>query len=514
MTGLSVPGALDGRTVRRFVLDIDERLERLDRAIVVADWNQFTGKRGTPPEEWHLRRARLLATPGLLDWVGRARSTRVDRGIARRVELLSRILLDAQVEQRPEVVRLRGELSRRIIAFRPRWNGRRVERQVLHRALHRNPRRTNRRRAFYAYDELNTRLEPELHRLVDLRNEGARQFGFRNFFEMRLSFSGVTPARMRELVDAVVEPSRRQIRGLKESFQETDAETGWYPWDFPYAREKGRKLPERSFPRSQMMSRVFDAIEQWGFRPRAMRFRIAFHDIPAGGMTLSPKPPTDVRIVVHRSGGWNSYMVMFHEVGHAVHSASMRAPPHLLHWSENVPGFGAFHEGIAELFGEIPNVPSWLVTQPGVDARSATEFARRAKSTGAVDTGHHATWIRLEQLLYERPGRDPRPDAQRFERRIFGYDPHKPASFVDDFFVEMPAYIPNYLLAILFSHQLRQTMRERFCEPYWPNPRVGPWLSRHWFAEGSTFDWTSRLEEVTGRPLGPEAFWASFGRAR
>ncbi len=205
-------------------------------------------------------------------------------------------------------------------------------------------------------------------------------------------------------------------------------------------------------------------------------------------------------------------MILFHEVGHAVHSASIRAPRHLLRWHENVPGFGGFHEGIGSLFEEIPSTETWLVKDMGVPPPAASAFAAQRRERELWGAGSLVTWIALEQALYRDPGRDPMPAFQRKERDLFGYDEHPPLSFVDPFWIDTPVYAPNYLFAKLFHHQLAGLLRQRFGEPLWPNRRVGPYLAREWFSPGSRVDWLPRLEEQTGERFGAAAFRAAMGR--
>lgn len=495
---------------RRFILRLDRELERFDRSILVADWNLFTGRSTAGADAWQLRRARFLSDPDLLEWVRSARDRDWPPLLARRLELLERVLLDAQVEQNPEVVALRGELQRRIVAFRPEWKGRRVGRMVLHRVLRESPNAADRRRAFYALEPLQRPLEEPLQRLVLLRNERARQAGFRTFADMRLSFSGLTSDRLLELVDEAVVPASSRLRRLREEFVRGGGKSGWHPWDALYAKHRRAPLPARSFPREGMLARVMHAVGRWGFPVERMRFRVVFHDTPSGGLTLAPNPPRDVRILVHPTGGWLAHLVMFHEVGHAVHSASIRAPRHLLRWHENIPGFGPFHEGIGGMFEEIASLPSWLAEQPGISRVLAEQFASASQDGNVLDAAWHATWLRTEQLLYRQPDRDPMPEVHRYERRLFGYDDYPSLSFVDSFFVESPIYAPNYLLAILFGHQLRERILQLFGDPLWPNPRLGPWLRRWWFAPGSTFDWGARLRETTGHPFSARAFRAAY----
>jgi len=505
---MAYPSPRDAREVARFVHALDERLETVDRAILVASWNLQVGRSRVGPEPWQLKRSRLLSDDRLLPWVRSALGRSGPFPLHRRLELLERALIDARVEQDPEVVRRRSELSRRMIAFRPRWKGKRVERAVVARVLRTSPREAERRAAHYTLEPLERPLEEPLRELIELRNERARALGFRTMAEMRHRADHLTPRRVQEFAEVAARVARPRLRALRESFQEATGQSGWHPWDFGYARERTAPLPDAWFPRDEMLPRILAAVRRWGFRTDRMHFRVAFHDTPFGGLTIAPDPPRDVRILVHSEGGWHRYMIMFHEVGHAVHSASIRAPRHLLRWSEGIPGFGAFHEGIGGLFEDLPNSLEWLTRQPRVDRMRAEEFARAQRDGNIVWAAAHACWIRTEERLYERPDRDPVPEVQRFEREVFGYDDYRPRSFVDTFFVEDPLYASNYLLAILFGRQLTRTLRDLYGEPLWPNPRVGPWLTRNWFAPGSLYDWLPRVQELTGRPFGVEAFEA------
>jgi hypothetical protein len=513
MPALVLPASSDARGTERFVRELDHRLERLDRAILVADWDLFTGRSGRGSAAWQLRRAALLSDERLLDWVRRALRRDGSRPTRRRLELLERILLDTQVEQNEAVVRLRSRLQKRIVSFRPRWEGKRVDRSFVFQVLHESDQEPDRRRALYALEPLYRPLERSLVELVQLRNERARRLGYRTFAEMRLGFQGLSPARLQNLAEEAAASLRGRLRAFRDGFQDRTGQSSWHPWDFEYAWAHQVHLPVRLFPYREMMPRIRSAVAQWGFPVDRMRFRVVFHDIPAGGLTLAPDPPKDVRIVVHPRGGWVSYMIMFHEVGHAVHSSLIRSPRHLLRWHENVPGFGAFHEGIGGLFEDVASRSAWLSTVPGVGPKRAEEFERASRFSSPMAAARQAAWLRVEQRLYQNPERDPMPEVHRFERRVFGFDDYEPVSFTDSFFVDDPVYASNYLLAILFGAQVTRTLRDLFGEPVWPNRKVGPWLTRNWFAPGSYIDWIPHLRTVTGRPFGTAAFRAELARS-
>ena len=510
MARISLPTSARPRDTERFLREFESRLEKLDRAILLGDWNQSIGRSSEGATPWQLRRSRLLSDERILSWVRSARRRALSFPLHRRLELLERVLLDVQVEQQPEVARLRSRAQARIHEYRPTWKGRRVNRAVVMRILYESPRESDRRKAYYAFEPLYRPLEEGLRKLVELRNEKARTLGFRTMAEMHLGFAHLTSRRLQELSEATARPARTHLRALREEFRDATGQSGWHPWDLMYAQHRRAPLPDRLFPRREMVPRIFAALDQWGFRTDRMRFRVAFHDNPFGGMALAPDAPRDIRILALPMGGRLAYGIMFHEFGHAVHSSLLRVPSHLLR-SERIPGFGAFHEGVGGLFEEIPTWESWLSRQPGVGAARAKEVARVSRETLPVLAAWHSTFGRTEQALYEHPGRDPTPGVHRFERDVFGYDDFEPLSFVDAFYVESPVYVQSYLLSILFDEQIFRTLRDLYGEPLWPNRHVGPWLTRNWFAPGLLYDWLPRVKEVTGRPFGAEAFRAAFG---
>jgi len=199
-------------------------------------------------------------------------------------------------------------------------------------------------------------------------------------------------------------------------------------------------------------------------------------------------------------------MVLFHEVGHGVHSASVRAPTHLLRWSEGLPGFGGFHEGIGQFFELIAESEPWLLARGNLSAREVGSFVAETRRTPLASMASLVGWIREELDLYLRPTADPAERSRRFGRTVCGFDAYEPRSFADSFFVEAPIYATSYLVAALLRPQLLAAALEEVGGPTWPNRKMGPWLVRHWFREGSAFDWQPRVRELSGRTFGARAF--------
>ncbi len=490
----------------RWLTTVERELARWDRRIELGEWGLAVGRPDPDYEENEAARREILTSSGFLERVRRARADAGSDRTARRLELLERTTLATAIEQDREIVRVRTRLARAIGAFRPRWNGRRVGRAVVRAALRTDPRRNVRERAYRAEEALYRPLEPALRELVALRNERARSLGYRSFPEFLLGFEGFTPSALERLIERAVRHVPEAMRLRRDEFQARTGERGWYPWDLTYSDHLAGGLPDRAFPSRGMLGSVLAAVRRWGFSPGALRFRVARHDLAAGGMCIAPDRPRDVRIVVHPAGGWRHYRVLFHEVGHAVTARSVRQPTHLLRGSPHVPGFGGLAEGEGRFFEQIATSPRWLQERTELDRATIDAAVATLGREPLLFMAYHARWIRTELALYLRPDRDPSALDRRLARELFGTEAAEPLSYANSFVIELPLYAPSYLYAELLRPQLAAAALADVGGELWPNPRVGPWLVDRWFRDGRSYDWGPRLAALTGRSLGAEAF--------
>ncbi|HTW55750.1 MAG TPA: hypothetical protein VMG36_04795 [Thermoplasmata archaeon] len=495
-----------GPSARRLVDRVEGRLGPLDRRLLLDEWRQTMGRPTPATERLRAQRRALLTAPGLLADVRAARSSARPTTVARRLELLERAILEAEIEQAPEIARRRDRLARRIGAFRPRWRGERVGRAVVRRAARTDPDRRVRERAFRAEEPLYRPMENELRTLVALRNERARALGFRSFPDFRLSLEGLSVPSLKALLDDALRYVPDEMRRRRESFEERTGERGWYPWDVGYAVQLDTGLPDEAFPGARMLPEVIAGVREWGFPARAFRFRVDRHDLASGGICLAPDPPRDVRVIVHPGGGWRSYVALFHEVGHALASGAIRQPTHLLRWHEHLPGFAGISEGEGHFFEQIASSEAWLRARPGLDRGQVDRALPAIRRAPLMSIAYLATWTLRELALYERPAADADDVGRRLARRVFGYDDHEPLSFVDAFSVDLPFYAPSYVYAFLLCPQLTAAALAEVGGALWPNPRIARWLVDRWFRDGSSYDWWVRLREVSGRPFGARAF--------
>lgn len=482
----------------------------LHRQTVLAEWRLLTGRSASGPLVWQTRVHRLLGSPSVLQKVRTLRQAEDASPRARSLEMLERLATDVAIEQHPPIARSRARLQRRIVAFRPTWKGKKVNRARIREVIRTSENRQEREAAWATMARFERSISEDLRDLARARNDRARELGFRSFPQYRLRFEGFTIEGLQALLDGMVKHCREASRLRREQFEDATGLRDFYPWDRAFAEESVLKSPARAFGPDRMTSSILAATRRWGFGGSALNFRIDQHDLPMGGISIPVDPPDDVRVIVHPSAGWEPYMILFHEVGHSVHSRCNARLPTFLKCYDYVPGSFGFVEGIGTLFEEIPRSASWVAAQPGFGSRSSEIFSWNRSVSRIAGAAHLLAEIRTELELYRNPSADLDRLKYRWERSMAAWDSFEPPSFADPFYVYSPIYTQSYAFADLFARQLVATILKDLGGPIWPNPRIGPWLVENWFRDSGCFDWVPRLKEITGNAFGSKAYnaWA------
>jgi hypothetical protein len=497
---------MDSRSLERDLNRVELRLGAIQHQIALGEWALYGGRSTKGPLKWQLEKNRLLSNPELDNLVSNGLRTCRSEKLHRRFELLERAALEAQVELHPEVARARAALQQKVSEFRPIWKGRRTGRSVLQHEYRSNPDRKVRKAAWYAEIEINRSIEPGLRALIELRNDRAREFGFRSYPELRLSFEGLTVASLERLLSEASRYVVDGVRSVRTRFRESTGVEGWGPWDCPYARDLESGLPDPAFPQRSMVNMVLSGLRGWGFHGPELEFRVDRHDLPAGGFEFPIDPPRDVRVIVHPQAGWVYIVILFHEMGHGVHDRSIRETSSLLRFIDVSPGSSSYVEGVGVLFEEIANEPGWLKGLKGITKEDLETFHDHRQERALERMGSLVGSTRTELSMYRRPRSDFSAERLRYEMRTFDFEEFDPPSYADPFYVFAPVYTHSYVLATLFAKQVLEAALRETGGPVWPNPEMGPWLVRNWFRHGGRYEWMARVKEVTGHPLSPKAF--------
>ncbi|HRN52809.1 MAG TPA: hypothetical protein PK788_04895, partial [Gemmatimonadaceae bacterium] len=207
--------------------------------------------------------------------------------------------------------------------------------------------------------------------------------------------------------------------------------------------------------------------------------------------------PDLVHLVLRPHGGQNDWMTLLHELGHALHFANMRRDlPFEFRWL----GDNSVTEGYAMLFDHRLKDRGWLSRYTGLD-KPATEsflrymgfeelhFVRRYCAKLIYETELHGgavPWSALPDLYVETL------------TKATGFRYQRSDAFVD---VDARYYAARYLRAWQLQALLDESLRERFDEDWWRNPRCGPWMVEELFAHGQRELAHEQAERVAGKGL-------------
>ncbi len=440
----------------------------------------------------------------------------------------SRQLAPEMIERQ---VRLEKALESRFNQFRAVLDGTRVTDNQLVDVLRQSDDDELRRRAWEASKQIGPEVEADLLALVRLRNEGARQLGFANFYSMSLELDELDERELFELFDELERETTPLWRDYKGALDRRLAhrfgigEDALRPWHYadPFFQEAPPS--ERSLDRFyhsqdlvELTERYFAAI---GFPIRALIERSDLFERPGKNQhafCMSIDRGSDIRVLcnVRPTERWMG--TMLHEYGHAVYDEYVnRDLPWLLRSQAHI----LTTEASAMLFGRLSKSPTWLRAWAGATssdlARDAEEVARAVRQQLLVQTRWEMVMVHMERSLYRDPDQDLRALwwdlVERFQwvRRPEGRSAPDWAAKIH--FSIAPVYYHNYQLGEMLASQLQDHLLRHVMsggadvwERYVRAPEVGAFLKRDFYAPGRRWDWRALTTHATGRPLESRPF--------
>ena len=228
---------------------------------------------------------------------------------------------------------------------------------------------------------------------------------------------------------------------------------------------------------------TFDTAEREGKRSRAFCAPV--------------RVPQEVYLVLRPHGGQADYRTFLHELGHALHFGCTRPDlPFEYRWL----GDNSITESYAMLFDHLMHDSGWLLRYTRLGRPGLPAFLRTVGFEELHFLRRYSAKLIYEYALYSgEVSWDSLPDlyvATLSDATLFEYDAAD--AFVD---VDPRFYSARYLRAWQLQALITRTLVERFDEDWYRNPRSGPWIVEHLFAEGQRELAQELAERVGGEPL-------------
>lgn len=464
-------------------------------------WKFYT--RGDPgrTDTYEKIQSEILSDPQtfarLTGWRGKI----TDPLLARRVELLYRTFAMAQVTSQEKIYTLQNSLQKVQINFRSTYQGRPATQNELTNILRYEKDRQSRKDAWLSRNQVGNEMAPELTRLIRLRNEAARKLGYASFYSMSLELGEIDEAWLFQSLAELERLSQAPYGKWQERVKRQIDVARLEPWDAQYDYDDVQGKVKAYFPKQQILPRLRSTYRSIGLDVDQMPIQVDDEERPGKSQhafSFSIDVPTDIRILANADDGFASYRTMFHEMGHAVYSASIRQPSYLLQEAASP----CFTEGIGQFFPMFLEEQPWLTGTAGIPADLAKDFMKRTKEDAAYGIRFHLVMLHFEREAYRNPDQNLTQLWWAMNEKYLGMPQHPEvdswASIIH--FTSHPAYYQNYLLADMIAAQLMHHLR-RDQGPVLDNARTGEFLKTQVFSKGASVPWAQLLADTTSEPL-------------
>jgi peptidyl-dipeptidase A len=532
---MPIGSALVTRDASTLLAELETRLRPLHVALNRAWWDANVA--ATEANEARRRDAELalreaLGDPATFaevrDALDRAAPGTPER---RQLELVWREMLPHQVdpERRRRLVELETRVEAVFNTHRGEIDGERVDDNRIAEILRTSDDADLRRAAWEASKTVGAEAAPLVLELVGLRNQCARDLGFRDHYAMALALAELDEARLNATFDEVQALTDAPFEAWKAAYdRRLAARFGcsaeelrpWHLGDTFFQEPpplEGVDLDAHFATRDvvELAAATFDGIGL-DVRPVLARSDLfAREGKSQHAFCIDIDRAGDIRVLANVVANERWAETMLHELGHAAYDAGIDpALPFLLHG----PAHMLVTEAVAMMFGALARDPAWLRSVGGmapaeVDAAAPALTAGR-RAAGLVMARWMLVMCRFERDLYREPEGDHGRrwwDLVESIQLVHRPDGHRPTDWAAKIHLAVaPVYYQNYLLGELVAAQLRRRIDDAHGGLV-GNPEAGRFLRDAVFAPGMGTRWDHLVAAATGEPLTARHFAASVG---
>jgi peptidyl-dipeptidase A len=534
-------GAETATRARAFITDHEAKIRPLEKAVNLAWWQaSISGKDEDfkTKEESQNKLDQALADRSRFTELKAIKAGALsDPLLARQIDVLYLTYLEKQVA--PELLKKMtakaNAIEQAFNVFRAKVEGKEMADSEVRKVLKDSKDSARRKAVWEASKGVGVVVEKDLKELIGLRNQAARELGFKDFHVMQLHINEQSQEQVLKLFDQLDNLTREPFLRAKAELDTKLAAncsakvTDLRPWhyhdpffqespavfstdlDATYAKVDILKLCKNYYsgiglPIDDVIARS-DLYEKSGKSPHAF-----CTDIDREG---------DVRVLANIVP--NDYWMgtMLHELGHSVYSSKNipASVPYVLRSEAHI----LTTEGVAMMFERPGKSADWLQAM-GVSVADPKGFneagAKMLRNQLLIFSRWCQVMLRFEKELYGNPNQNLSKlwwDLVENYQMISRPEGRAVPDYASKIHIVVaPAYYHNYMMGQLFASQVHHTIaREVLKEApnkalYVGKPEVGEYMKKRVFGPGKTMSWNALTKFATGEELNPKAFAADF----
>jgi peptidyl-dipeptidase A len=477
---------------------IDKWLESHSEKASLASYEKYLRIKEWDMNSFDEEMREKLLEPGLLEYSQKIARSSTDPVERRRGEVLSKLIGRAYIDLDPEVYRRRNKIEEILMKFRPSIGGKEMGRTEIRELMRKEEDRGVRREAYLSDNPLGELLKDEGKRLFSIRSELATKLGFENYPECILPLLGIPLDRLLSIFKEIKDKTEKHYRDFLESARNELRVKEIMPWDIPYILQKVASLPDKYFPRDNLVPFLRETLKGFGKDFETLHIKIKFIDIPYGGLCFGIKIPNDIRILLNPKDGHRWCSTIFHEFGHAMHGVSIRQHSFLLKGSE-----GPFSEGMADVWGGFPSLQEWLESFTSISQSEIERFTKSRVYDIIYGIRSMMVWSSFEIEAYKNPIPNLNKKWEEVTREylLMGSEGKNWAS--NYFILTYPMYAQNYVLSLMIREQVYAFLKRRFGQILGSKNALN-YIIENLYSEGCLFPWVEKIEKATEKPFGPD----------
>lgn len=377
----------------------------------------------------------------------------------------------------------------------------------------------------------------DIIKIVKMRNEIAKELGFKTYHEMSLKLNDQEPADVSKLFDELDQLTAAAFKKEKEKMDKILSERlkitpdQMMPWH--YQNRFFQEAPKIYSVDLDSYYKTVDIVKTAVDYYKGLNLPI---DDMVAKSDLFEKPnknqhaycinidkdTRDIRVLcnIKPSNRWME--TMMHEYGHALYEKHL---DQTLPWDLKTPAHIFTTEAIAMLFGRFASNPQWMLDVLKISPEEKTKIAEAAKSTLRLQQLVFSRWsqvmYRFEKSLYENPDQDLNKlwwdlvEKYQMMKRPEGRNEPDWATKIH--IATSPCYYHNYHLGELFASQLYYTITSKVLKvqdnqdvSFVNKPEVGKFLIDNVFMPGAKWYWNDMIEKATGEKLTAKYYAKQF----
>ena len=431
-----------------------------------------------------------------------------------------------------KIVEKAAAVQNKFNVFRPTIDGKEVSDNDIENILKTEKNSAKRQKAWEASKEVGKAVAADVIELVKLRNEAARQLGFRNYYEMSLIANEQSVDEVVSIFNELKVLTDEPYKKLKSEIDEKLAKKygikpeQMMPWHYQdrFFQEapqigtvdidkyfKGKKIDELiSTYYKNIGLPVENILKNSDIYGRKGKYQHAFStDIDRLGDVRTMQSVVDNKY-------WTS--TMLHELGHGVYSLNVRRDlPFYLRCETHI----FVTEAIAMMMERQSENADWLHAMVGVSGKDEETIRTEGQENLRMHALIFCRWtqvmMRFEKAMYENPDQDLNKLWWNLVKEYQMVTPPEGRNAPDwaakIHLSQAPAYYHNYELGELTASQLQHYIaknilkQESIKEVCFANkPEVGTYLKEKVFAPGASLRWDALIKEATDEPLSAKFF--------